>query len=56
MSNLVNLIMAAMLNLFSPAPEVAEKENIVAPIEVGIEHQSIDDTIEQMIRFDQGEC
>jgi hypothetical protein len=48
--------MAAMLNLFSPAPEVAEKEIIIAPIEVGIEHQSNDNTIGQIIRFDQGEC
>ncbi|MEP2937217.1 MAG: hypothetical protein ABJM06_02405 [Gilvibacter sp.] len=56
MSNLVNIIMAAILNLCSPAAEVAEKNIDVAPIEVMIEHQSTNQTIAQTIRFDRGEC
>ncbi len=56
MSNIVNLIMAAILNMLSPALEVAEKHIIATPIETSIQHQSIDQTIEPMIRFDQGEC
>ena len=56
MSNLVNIIMAAILNLCSPTPEVAEKDINLAPIEAMIEQQSIDQTIEQTIRFDRGEC
>lgn len=56
MSNLVNIIMAAILNLCSPASDVAGKDIDVAPIEAMIEKQSAQQTIEQTIRFDRGEC